>query len=130
MMDYKSILHYLYSLESPEIKLGLENVESLLEKIGNPQKEIKCIHIAGTNGKGSVCAMLFYALREAGYKVGLYTSPHLKKFNERIRVNDKFISDREIVEYFIRIKPFITEKGFLIQERNLFRFFKPLKLFD
>ena len=77
-MEYKKILKYLYSLESPEIKLGLKNIQNLLNKIGNPEKQLKCIHVAGTNGKGSVCAMLFYILKEAGYKVGLYTSPHLK----------------------------------------------------
>ncbi|MBI2649816.1 bifunctional folylpolyglutamate synthase/dihydrofolate synthase [Candidatus Woesearchaeota archaeon] len=111
-MDYKKILNYLYSLESSKIKLGLENVKSLLNKIGNPEKQLKCIHVAGTNGKGSVCAMLSYALKEAGYKVGLYTSPHLKKFNERIRVNEHFITDREIVDYFLKIKPCITDQSF------------------
>lgn len=107
-MDYKKILKYIYALESQKIKLGLGGVQKLLDKIGNPEKELKCIHVAGTNGKGSVCAMLFYILKEAGYKVGLYTSPHLKKFNERIRVNGHFITDKEIVDYFLRVKPHIT----------------------
>ena len=111
-MGHKKILNYLYSLESSKIKLGLENIQSLLNKIGNPEKQLKCIHVAGTNGKGSVCAMLFYILKEAGYKVGLYTSPHLKKFNERIRVNEHLITDKEIVDYFLRIKPHLTNQSF------------------
>jgi len=108
MMENKKILKYLYSLETPKIKLGLERVQSLLDKIGNPEKDLRCIHVAGTNGKGSVCAMIFYVLKEAGYKVGLYTSPHLKKFNERIRIGDNFIANKEIAYYFLKIKPHIT----------------------
>ena len=111
-MDYSKILSYLYSLESPAIKLGLGRVQHLLDKIGNPEKKLKCVHVAGTNGKGSVCAMLDSILIEAGYKVGMYTSPHLKKFNERIRVNNKLITDKEIVEYFLKIRPFITNQSF------------------
>lgn len=128
-MNYKKILSYLYGLDSPNIKLGLQNVQGLLNKIGAPQKKLKCIHVAGTNGKGSVCAMLFYALREAGYKVGLYTSPHLKKFNERIRVNEHFITDKEIVEYFLKVKPFITSQSFFeITTAMAFLYFKEKKV--
>ncbi|MAG92050.1 hypothetical protein CMO83_05220 [Candidatus Woesearchaeota archaeon] len=112
IMDNKEILEYLYSLESPNIKLGLHNIQEMLDKIGSPEKYLKCIHVAGTNGKGSVCAMMFSALKESGYKVGIYTSPHLKKFNERIRINDKFITDKEIAEYFLKVKPFITNQSF------------------
>ncbi|MBI1934855.1 bifunctional folylpolyglutamate synthase/dihydrofolate synthase [Candidatus Woesearchaeota archaeon] len=111
-MGYKTILKHIYSLESSKIKLGLDPIRSLLGKIGNPQNELRCIHIAGTNGKGSVCAMLFYVLKETGYKVGLYTSPHLKKFNERIRINDSLITDKEIVNYFLKLKPYITNQSF------------------
>src|SRR3989344_7973451 len=111
-MDYKKMLAYLYSLETHEVKLGLERIQSLLDRIGNPEKRLKCIHVAGTNGKGSVCAMLQSILMESGYKVGMYTSPHLKKFNERIRINDDLITDGEIVKYFIRIKPYITTHSF------------------
>lgn len=111
-MDYEEILRHLYSLESPKIKLGLGRIRKLLRKVGNPEQALRCIHVAGTNGKGSVCAMLFHALKEAGYKTGLYTSPHLKKFNERVRINEKWISDREIVDYFLKVKPFITSQSF------------------
>lgn len=92
-MDY---LEWLYGLEFFGIKLGLENITELLRILGNPHKGLKFIHIAGTNGKGSVTAMVYSILREAGYSVGMYTSPHLVKFNERIKVNDKLITDGEL----------------------------------
>ena len=111
-MNYAKILSCLYSLESPAIKLGLDRMQRLLDKTGNPEKNLKCIHVAGTNGKGSVCAMLNSILIEAGYKVGMYTSPHLQKFNERIRINNKLITDKEIVNYFLKIKPHITNQSF------------------
>ena len=124
-MDYEKILRYIYSLESPKIKLGLERIQKLLDKIGNPERNLKCIHVAGTNGKGSVCAMLLSILKEAGYKVGLYTSPHLKKFNERIRINGHFITDKEIVDYFLKIKPYITTQSFFeITTAMAFWYFK------
>ena len=124
-MNSKKILGYLYGLESPVFKLGLDRIQRLLDRIGNPEKQLKCIHVAGTNGKGSVCAMIFYALREAGYSVGLYTSPHLKKFNERIRVNENLISDEEIVKYFLKIKPLITNQSFFeITTAIAFLYFK------
>ena len=110
--EIRKILDCLYSLDTPSIKLGLENLNILLDKIGNPQKSLKCIHVAGTNGKGSVCAMIQCMLMEAGFKVGLYTSPHLKNFNERIRIGDKEITDREIVDCFTRIKPHVTSQSF------------------
>ncbi|HLC61777.1 MAG TPA: folylpolyglutamate synthase/dihydrofolate synthase family protein [Candidatus Nanoarchaeia archaeon] len=124
-MDYKKILDYLYGMESPKIKLGLGRVQNLLGGIGNPEKNLKCIHVAGTNGKGSVCAIIFYILREAGYKVGMYTSPHLKKFNERIRVDNHFITDKEIVDYFLKVKPYITNQSFFeITTAMAFLYFK------
>ncbi len=124
-MNYSKILKHLYSLESSKIKLGLENIKNLLDKIGNPEKNLKCIHVAGTNGKGSVCAMIFYVLKKAGFKVGLYTSPHLKKFNERIRVNEHFITDKEIVDYYLKIKPFIISQSFFeITTAMAFLYFK------
>jgi|SRR3989338_3725337 len=124
-MHYKKILNYLYSLESRKIKLGLENIQNLLDKIGNPEKNLRCIHIAGTNGKGSVCAMIFYIMKEAGFKVGLYTSPHLKKFNERIRINGHYITDAEIVKYFLKIRQYITNQSFFeITTAMAFLYFK------
>lgn len=127
-MQYAKTLRYLYSLESPKIRLGLERMQNLLGKLGNPEKNLECIHVAGTNGKGSVCAMIFYILKEAGYEVGLYTSPHLKKFNERIKVNEHFITDKEIVDYFLKVKPHITNQSFFeITTAMAFLYFKDKK---
>jgi dihydrofolate synthase/folylpolyglutamate synthase len=92
----KELLDYLFSLHRFGIKPGLERIESLLEFLGNPQNSLQCIHVAGTNGKGSVCSLLAGILQSAGYRVGLYTSPHLRQFNERIRINGEMISDADI----------------------------------
>ncbi len=78
-----------------EIKLGLDRISAALELAGNPQDSLKCIHVAGTNGKGSVCAMLAAVLQEAGYKTGLYTSPHIYDYTERIKINDIPIEKEE-----------------------------------
>ncbi|SVC59022.1 uncharacterized protein METZ01_LOCUS311876, partial [marine metagenome] len=80
-------LKYLYSLIPRGIKLGLGNISAVLNELGNPQKKIPSIHIAGTNGKGSTAAFCESILRNSGYKVGLYTSPHLLDFRERIQLN-------------------------------------------
>lgn len=78
------------------MKLGLENITSLLDRVGNPHQKLKFIHIGGTNGKGSVTAMTYSILKKAGYKVGMYTSPHLIKYNERIIVDGVCISDEDL----------------------------------
>jgi dihydrofolate synthase / folylpolyglutamate synthase len=97
-------LDYLYNLTRFGMKPGLEIVVPLLEFLGNPQGAFKSIHVAGTNGKGSTCAFISSILREAGYKVGVYTSPHLVNFNERIRINGKEISDEELANYTMLLK--------------------------
>ena len=97
------LLKDLYDLQRLGIKVGLEHTQRLLEVCGNPQDNFKSIHIAGTNGKGSTAAMIVSIMLEAGYRVGLYTSPHLIKFNERIRVNGIPISDENIVEFISAI---------------------------
>jgi len=111
-MNYSKILEELYSLENVKFKQTLVDMRLLLKKIGNPEKKLKCIHIAGTNGKGSVCAMISSILQDAGYNVGMYTSPHLKKFNERIRINNKLITDKDIVKYYLKIKKYATDQTF------------------
>ena len=111
-MNYKNVLNELYLLDIKKWALGLERIESLLKKVGNPEKNLKCIHVAGTNGKGSVCAMIHSILVDAGYKVGLYTSPHLKKFNERIKINDGEISDEDIVKYYLKVKKYLSGQSF------------------
>jgi len=94
--ELQELLEYLFSLHRFGIKPGLERIESLLEYLGNPHSSLQCIHVAGTNGKGSVCSLLAGIFQSAGYTVGLYTSPHLRKFNERIRINGEMISDADI----------------------------------
>ncbi|MBU0711273.1 bifunctional folylpolyglutamate synthase/dihydrofolate synthase [bacterium] len=102
-------LDYLYALDGKGIKPGLKRILEFLDRIGNPQKQLTTIHVAGTNGKGSTCAILASVLSASGLKVGLYTSPHLVHFNERIRINGKKISDTEIVEFLDRYQPIIEE---------------------
>src|SRR3989338_6957798 len=93
-MSYPEVISYLESFINYEKvptypyneSLKLERIRGFLDLIGNPQNSFKCLHIAGTKGKGSTCAFLTYILREAGYRVGLYTSPNLSDFRERIRV--------------------------------------------
>ncbi|MBT5343170.1 bifunctional folylpolyglutamate synthase/dihydrofolate synthase [Candidatus Woesearchaeota archaeon] len=94
----QEVLDYLYGLKKFGSKLRLEEMEKLVSVLDHPQKKFKSIHIAGTNGKGSTSAFLAQILQEAGYKVGLYTSPHLVNFNERIKINGKDISGQKIVE--------------------------------
>jgi len=107
--DLRPILSYLYSLNGRGIKPGLERIQKLLDAIGNPQNAYKVIHIAGTNGKGSTCAIMANVLQTAGYRVGLYTSPHLLNFNERIRINGQKIPDAEIALFTERWRKLIDE---------------------
>lgn len=103
-MDYKAATDYLYGLQKFGIKFGLDNTVRLLYMLGNPQDSFKAIHIAGTNGKGSTSAMLASMLKAAGFSVGLFTSPHLVSFTERIRVNDAEIEEKEVIELTSEIK--------------------------
>lgn len=96
-MKYPELLHRLYSRTADKgIKLGLENMHLLLNAIGNPEKTIRCIHVAGTNGKGSVCTKIASALQAEGFKVGLYTSPHISTYRERIQINRQMIAEEAI----------------------------------
>ncbi len=97
-MQYQEAWSFLDQLQFFKIKLGLDSMAAFLAHIHNPQKNLKCVHIAGTNGKGSVAVTLLTILRKAGYKTGLYTSPHLSSVRERFRINDRFISENEFAE--------------------------------
>lgn len=90
-------------------KKDLHNTLALLESLGNPQKKGKYIHVAGTNGKGSTASFLASVLKESGYKTALYTSPHLKSFTERMKINGVPISEKEVIEYVEKFKPIIAE---------------------
>ncbi len=106
----KSVAEIL-SLERRSKKFGLENIRRFLKLIGNPEKRLKIIHVAGTNGKGSVCSMISSCLVEAGLDVGLYTSPHLVRVNERVKVNGKEISDDELEGIAERVLKTQEESG-------------------
>jgi dihydrofolate synthase/folylpolyglutamate synthase len=113
-MTYAETLSYLYNnlpmfqrVGASAYKKDLTNTLQLCEVLGNPQRKFKSIHIAGTNGKGSTSHMLAAILQTAGYNTGLYTSPHLKEFTERIRVNGSEISQEFVVDFVKRIKPSI-----------------------
>lgn len=132
-MNYKQTLDYIYNLKGSEHKgnfnLTLKNIKILLKKLGNPEKSLKVIHVAGTNGKGSVCAMLSSILKEAGYKVGMYTSPHLKDFRERCLINNKKISKEDLLKYFKKVKPSITTQTFFeVITAIAFLYFKDKKV--
>ena len=103
-MTYQKSIAYLYGLQKFGIKLGLENISRLLSLFNNPHHEQTVIHIAGTNGKGSTAAFLASILSQAGYKTGLYTSPHLISFTERIRINDRSIGKKDVVRLTNAIK--------------------------
>jgi len=94
----------MYGLRRFGIKLGLSTIRNILSALGNPQNEYSCIHVAGTNGKGSVASALASILQEAGYKTGLFTSPHLVTFNERIQINQHLISNKHVVELYNIVK--------------------------
>lgn len=104
-MTYQEAIEYLFSLEFFGIKLGLDNIRRLMELLGDPQKNLRVIHIAGTNGKGSVANYTANILQASDYQVGLYTSPHLVRFEERISINGKLISETDIARLTERIKP-------------------------
>ena len=95
-MSLQRSLDLLYKRNPNTIKLDLGPVRELLKALGNPHEKYVCLHVAGTNGKGSVSAMLASILRAAGFRTGLYTSPHLVRFNERIAVNGEPISDADL----------------------------------
>ncbi|MFA6979439.1 MAG: folylpolyglutamate synthase/dihydrofolate synthase family protein [Ignavibacteriaceae bacterium] len=108
-MNIEQTLEKLYSLQMFGIKLGLENIRKFLQLLGNPQNNLKCFHIAGSNGKGSTASFIASILQTAGHKTGLYTSPHFVKFNERIRINGDEIEDEFIASFYNRHEQFINE---------------------
>ena len=97
-MNYEETMSYITNTAKFGINLGLSRTEKILEFLGNPHKKIKCIHVAGTNGKGSTTAMINKILMDAGYKVGMYTSPYLEVFEERIQINGENISKEDLSE--------------------------------
>lgn len=105
-MNAQEAIAYIHSVFWKGSIPGLSRTQELLEKLGNPEKKLKFVHIAGTNGKGSTAAMTASILRKAGYRTGLYTSPYIYRFNERMQVNGEQISDQELAEITEYVKPF------------------------
>ena len=103
-MTYTASLQFLYGLQAHGIKLGLDTVEALLDRIGRPHRRYPTLHIGGTNGKGSTAAMAASMLRSAGHRVGLYTSPHLVDFRERIRVDGDVIPVENVIQWTERLR--------------------------
>lgn len=101
--SYKNAVDLLTSQGKFFINLGLDRISAVLEIIGNPQDKLKCIHVAGTNGKGSVCAIIASILQKAGMKTGLYTSPHIFEYTERIQINGFDISKEDFAKYLFEI---------------------------
>ncbi len=122
MKDLTHSLERLYALRTFGIKPGLETTLALLERLGNPQHAFAAIHVAGTNGKGSVCALLDSVLRKTGLRVGLYTSPHLIRFNERIRVNGIEIDDEALAALFEDMEPHAAAEAATGREATFFEF--------
>ncbi len=101
--NYSKAIDLLTSQGKFYINLGLDRISALLEVLGNPQDKLKCIHVAGTNGKGSVCAIISAVLSKAGMKIGLYTSPHIFEYTERIQINGFDISKEDFTKYIFEI---------------------------
>src|SRR6184192_1145655 len=104
-MTYPDAIQCLYSLRWFGARFGLENTRKLAELTGNPHYQLRFIHIAGTNGKGSTCAMLESIYRASGLRVGLFTSPHLVSFRERIQINREWISEKDVARLVEQLKP-------------------------
>ena len=114
LMNYQESIAYLESLGQFGIRLGMERIKQLLFVLGHPENQIKTIHVAGTNGKGSVTTMISTILLEAGCRVGKFTSPHLVKYNERIQINEQDITDEEFAKILTTVREFaddLVKKG-------------------
>lgn len=103
--DYAKVQDYLFSLKAKGVKYGIDRMESWLDALGHPERAVPAIHITGTNGKGSTAAMLESIFRAAGWRTGLYTSPHLVRLGERVQVSRQLLSEREIADFTAELKP-------------------------
>lgn len=109
--DYAAATEYLYALKSVGVKFGVDRMRVFADALGHPERRYPVVHLAGTNGKGSVSAMIESILRHAGYKTGLYTSPHLVKLGERVQVNRTILSEAEILRYTGELAPVAERLG-------------------
>ena len=116
MINYKKALELLTSQGKFHINLGLERISAILDLIDNPQNKLKCIHVAGTNGKGSVCAIINSILIEAGFKTGLFTSPHLFRYTERIKINNQEINEEIFAQKIFKINKIAEQNDIHLTE--------------
>jgi len=121
-MKYKNAVNWLFeqfpayqNIGAKAYKPGLNNIKNLLEVFGNPQKDLKFVHVAGTNGKGSTCSMIASVLTQANNNVGLFTSPHIEDFRERIRINGEMINRKFVIQTVLDVKRCIYEKKITTQ---------------
>lgn len=132
-MNYDDAIRLLTSQGKFSINLGLERISKVLDLLGNPQDKLKCIHVAGTNGKGSVCAIISAVLTHAGMRVGLYTSPHIFTYTERIKINGCDISKNDFAQYVSEIceladKNEINLTEFEILTAVMFKYFADMNI--
>jgi dihydrofolate synthase/folylpolyglutamate synthase len=118
-MSYSQIVDWMFNLERFGIKLGLDNMREFSSRIGNPHLDFRSVHVTGTNGKGSVCTYVSEILRNHGLKVGLYTSPHLVDFRERIRVNGRMIPQRDVVKLGAELRTHMESMAAKGKEKQL-----------
>jgi len=110
-MRFGDTIEYLYGLQQHGMKFGLDNIKRLMSALGEPQKSFFSIHVAGTNGKGSTSAMIESLLRTKGVRTGLFTSPHLVSFTERIRINGQEISEAEVMALADEVRNVVSGLG-------------------
>jgi dihydrofolate synthase / folylpolyglutamate synthase len=109
VLDYREALEWIHSRERFGIRPGLERVRYMLAELSNPHQQLKVIHIGGTNGKGSTAAFTASILREAGFKTGLYTSPYLESFTNRMAVDGQDVAEDVLVSLVEKVKPIVEE---------------------
>ncbi|MEO5960836.1 MAG: folylpolyglutamate synthase/dihydrofolate synthase family protein [Opitutaceae bacterium] len=109
--DYAAVTEFLFAQKAHGAKFGIDRMAALAAEIGHPERAVPCVHIAGTNGKGSVAAMVDAILRAAGWRTGLFTSPHLVQLGERVQVGRQMLAEREIVEYVAELRPVAERIG-------------------
>ena len=132
-MNFKESIDWLYGFEKFGVKLGLERITNLCKELRNPQENYQIIHVGGTNGKGSVCRYISSVLTFSGFKTGIYTSPHLQRFQERFIIDDQEISEQDVAYLVEKIKPIVEKMKdlptfFEIVTAMCFQYFKEKKV--
>lgn len=115
-MNYEECIKYIHSIPKFSRILGNDALRKLLRSLGDPHEEMRFIHVGGTNGKGSVCAMIASVLKNAGYRTGMFTSPYIERFNERIQINGEVISDDDLAECADEVRRVMEKSGNYVSE--------------